>query len=387
MSFATLALVSLVALIGPVLAMPSRLHLPAVLGEMLVGVILGRTGTATLHPGDATFSFFASIGFALVMFVAGSHVPIRNPVLLRNIVPGIGRVLAIAALAIGIAVVLSAAFHTKHAALYAVLMASSSAALILPMVDSLALGGDAMLAALPQIAIADVLCIVALPLVIDTKHVGRAALGALAVIGCSLVIYFVLRHFELDGTRRRLHQLSEKRGFALELRIELVLLFALAALAVKTHVSVMLAGFALGLVTSAIGEPRRLARQLFALTEGFFGPLFFVWLGASIDLRVIGHHPSSLALGVLLGAGAVVAHLVCTLPRFGLSPQISMLTSAQLGVPIAAVTLGNDLGLLHAGEDGAILLGAVITIVVATVGAVIAANRMPASAHSSPSRS
>jgi Kef-type K+ transport system membrane component KefB len=378
MTFATLALVSLVALIGPILATPRRTFLPVVLGELVAGVVLGRTGTSTLHPGDATFTFLASIGFALVMFVAGSHVPVRNPVLVRNIVPGILRVLAIALLATGIAILLSAAFHTKHAALYAVLMASSSAALILPMVDSLHLGGNAVLAALPQIAIADVACIVALPLVIDTKHAGRAALGALAVVGCSLVIYVVLRHYERNGTRHRLHRLSEQRGFALELRIELVLLFALAALAVKTHVTVMLAGFALGLVTAAIGEPRRLARQLFALTEGFFSPLFFVWLGASLDLRAIGQHPSALALGALLGAGAVVAHLVTALPRLGLSTPMSMLTSAQLGVPVAAVTLGNDLGVLHAGEDGALLLGAVITIVVATLGGVLAAKQAAA---------
>ena len=32
----------------------------------------------TLHPGNATFTFLAQVGFALVMFVAGSHVPVRD---------------------------------------------------------------------------------------------------------------------------------------------------------------------------------------------------------------------------------------------------------------------------------------------------------------------
>ena len=54
--------------------------------------------------------------------------------------------------------------------------------------------------------------------------------------------------------------------------------FALTA----EHVVFMLAGFALGLSISGVGEPRRLARQLFGITEGFFGPLFFVWLGAGL---------------------------------------------------------------------------------------------------------
>ena len=101
----------------------------------------------------------------------------------------------------------------------------------------------------------------------------------------------MLRHFEASGARRRVHRLSEQRKFALELRISLIVLFGLAALATQTHISIMLAGFSLGLVTAAVGEPRRLARQVFAITDGFFGPLFFVWLGASLDLRDLGAPP------------------------------------------------------------------------------------------------
>jgi hypothetical protein len=48
---------------------------------------------------------------------------------------------------------------------------------------------------------------------------------------------------------------------------------------VRTHVSIMLAGFCVGLAVAGVGAPRRLARQMFAVTEGFLGPLFFVWLG------------------------------------------------------------------------------------------------------------
>jgi hypothetical protein len=49
-----------------------------------------------------------------------------------------------------------------------------------------------------------------------------------------------------------------------------IVLFALAAPAVNTRVSIMLAGFALGLVIAVVGEPRRPARQLWGITEGFF---------------------------------------------------------------------------------------------------------------------
>jgi Kef-type K+ transport system membrane component KefB len=42
-TFAMLALVSLVLLARPLLALPQRWHLPIVVGEATVGVLLGRT--------------------------------------------------------------------------------------------------------------------------------------------------------------------------------------------------------------------------------------------------------------------------------------------------------------------------------------------------------
>ena len=105
-------------------------------------------------------------------------------------------------------------------------------------------------------------------------------------------LFVVLRWVEQHGYRKRLHKLAEERKFALELRISLVILCALAALATRTHVSIMLAGFSFGLALAGIGDPRRLARQLFAVNDGFLGPLFFVWVGAGLNLRDLGHFGS-----------------------------------------------------------------------------------------------
>jgi hypothetical protein len=41
MSFATLAVISLVAMVGPLLAWPRRWHLPVILGELAAGIVLG----------------------------------------------------------------------------------------------------------------------------------------------------------------------------------------------------------------------------------------------------------------------------------------------------------------------------------------------------------
>ncbi len=370
MSFGSLALVSAVAVLGPLLALPRRWHLPVVLGELVAGVLLGPTGAGVLDASNPTFTSLAQIGFALVMFVAGTHVPLRDPRLRAATRTGVLRLIGVAALAVPLGWLISSGFHTGHPALYAVLLTSSSAALVLPIVDSLALSGPPVLEMLPQVALADALCIVALPLAIDPSRAGRAALGAVAVVGGTLVIFVVLRYLERSGIRRRVHRVSEDRKFALEMRVSLVILFSLAAVAVATHVSIMLAGFCLGLAVSAVGQPRRLARQLFALTEGFLGPLFFVWLGASLDLRELRSHPSFAVLGVVLGVGAVATHAAMRVT--GQPLALGGLAAAQLGVPVAAATIGTQLHVLSTGEAAALILGALVTIGVAVACAAAA---------------
>lgn len=379
MPFSELSLICVVALLGPALAARRAWHLPLVLGELLAGIVVGRSLLGWVDSGNETLTFLADIGFALMMFVAGTHVPMRD----RTIRGAVGRgglrmaATALAAAAIGVGV--AQLFGSGNAPLYIVLMASSSAALVLPVIDSLKLRGPKVLELTAQVALADVAAIVALPLAVDPTNAGSRAVGALAIAAAAVVLWWFLRRFEADGSRQRLHDVSEDRKFALELRIQLSVLFALASVAAVTHVSIMLAGFAFGLAVSAVGEPRRLARQLFALNDGFLGPVFFVWLGASIDLRQLGAHPQMIALGLLLGTGAVAAHAVARLT--GLPLPFAAASAAQLGVPVAAATIGRSVGALAPGEDAALLLGALVTIAGTTAAASWAAKHAAGTPH------
>ena len=187
----------------------------------------------------------------------------------------------------------------------------------------------------------------------------------MAVLAIAGAFFGVLGWAQRSGFRERVHDLSERRGLAMELRVTLTLLFVLAAVAATLSVSVMLAGFAMGLAMSAAGEPRRLANQTFALTEGFFAPIFFVWLGSSLDLREVVANPSAVLLGLALGGAAALAHGLLALTRQPL--PIALATAAQLGVPVGAAALGKTLGVLAPGEATAMLLGALITITLVTV--------------------
>ncbi|CAN7323195.1 sodium:proton antiporter [Arthrobacter sp. Leaf337] len=364
MSFFQLSLIAAVALLGPLLALPRKWHLPVVLGQLLAGIAIGRTGLGLVDSSDPTFTFVADVGFALVMFVAGTHVPVRDEAIRPALGAGALRAGIAAVLAAVVGIVTAFAFGTGHAPLYIVLLASSSAALVLPIVDSLRLRGPKVLTTTAQVAVADIACIVALPLAVDPPNAPRAAVGAAVVAACAAVLFFVLRWLERSGTRGRVHDLSEDRKFALELRIQLAVLFALSGLAVAGHVSIMLAGFSFGLVVAAVGEPRRLAHQLFAVSDGFLGPVFFVWLGASLDLRTLAISPKMFLLGICLGLGTLLVH--GSLRLLGQPLPLAMLAASQLGVPVAAATIGSQLHLLEPGEAAAMILGALITIAAST---------------------
>ena len=373
MNLGLLALLAAAGLAGPIGAWSRRARIPVVVGEIVAGVALGRTGFGVIHSSGTVVSFLAQAGFALVMLTAGSHVPLHDPALRRAAPRGFLLAAAVGAVAIPVGFGVAALAGTPHGLLYAVVMASSSAALVLPVIDEAGLTGDRVLLLLGQVAVADTACIVMLPLAEQPSRAAHAAAGAvwvvLAAVGFGLVIYAGRRSGFFDHLRRR----SVASNFGLELRINLIVVFSLAGLAEHVGVSVMLAGFAAGLLLAAQGEPRRLAAQLFAVSDGFLGPLFFVWLGASLDLSTLGRHPKFVLVGACLGVGAIAVHAVVgRLSRQ--SWALGSLAAAELGLPISAVTIGEKAHVLAAGEGGALLIGMLVTLVAVAVAAALAST-------------
>ena len=308
--FGTLALLVVVGLAGPLLARVPRLGIPVVIGELVAGIVIGRTGFDLIDPADPTFELLANIGFALVMFVVGTHVPVRDATLRTAIPKALLRAALVGAVAAVLGVALARAFGTGHPLLYAVLMASSSAALALPVIDSLGLSGPPVLSTTAQIAIADTASIVLLPLAIDPAHAPRAALGALAIAACAAVLFVVLRYFERSGKRKRLHHYSEDHEQALELRISLILLFGLAPWRWPPTCRSCWRDSRWASWWPPSANRGGWPDSCSASPRASSAPLFFVWLGASLHVRESGSARGSSSSASALGVGAVLAHCV-----------------------------------------------------------------------------
>jgi Kef-type K+ transport system membrane component KefB len=198
-------------------------------------------------------------------------------------------------------------------------------------------------------------------------------LGGLLVAACAMAIFVVARWLQHQDWVHRVRKLSKHREWALDLRLSLLVLFALAWIAQKSGTSVLIAGFGAGLMVAAIGGPKRLSTQVRGIAEGFFVPLFFVVLGAQLDLTALAEHPRLLALsGALIGLSILIHIIARVLTRQ--PPGTGLIAVAQLGVPAAVVQIGLAEQVITAAEGAAIMVAALASLVACAVGASLLAR-------------
>jgi Kef-type K+ transport system membrane component KefB len=379
MSFGILTLIVVCGIAGPLLSGATRLAVPVVVGELAAGVIIGQTGLRVIDPADPTIVFLSAVGFAMLMFVVGTRLPLRDA--------GLRRALRSAAVATALSFAIAApagwalakATSVGHPAIFVLLLAASSSAVVMPIVQERGLTGDTMLLAIAWIAIVDIASIVALPLALDPAKAVRIAGGGVLVTVAAVGVFAVVHRNRDEPVVIALREDSRKRGWALDLRLSLAVLFGLAALATKFGTSILIAGFGAGMIVALAGEPRRLTQQLVGLAEGFFVPFFFVSLGARLNFRSLASSRSGIALVGLLAASIIICHVAVAMVMRMPWPA-GLLASAQLGLPAGVVSLGLAAGILTAGQGAAIVASALITLAASSVGAILLERRITAAA-------
>ena len=369
MDLGLLALICAAALLGPALSLASRGALPAVVGQLLAGVLLGQTLFGLVDPARPGLALLYDVGFATLMFTVGMHIPLHDDRLRAALGAGARAALA----AIPLALLAGELCHlagTGPALVYAVVIVSSSAAVALPVIQENRLEGPQIMAAMAWITIADVVATLAIPLALTPSRALHAAGGALIVAACVAALAFAASRVRGSPLVAHIRHESKKRGWAIDLRVALVALVGLSYLALQVGASLLVAGFGVGLVVGWIGGPKRLSHEVLGLGQGFFVPVFFVLLGAHLDLRALGHDGRALLLALLLAVGTAAVHLV-TSSILRTPPAIGLLATAQIGVPAAVIALGLPSGAIDQGQASAIFCAALVSIGVCAAGAAI----------------
>jgi Kef-type K+ transport system membrane component KefB len=367
MSFGILLAIVLAGLGGPLLGLSERRFVPVVIGEIAAGVIVGRTGLEIVDPGEPTIAFLGEVGFAMLMLTVGMHLPLRDPRLASSLRGGAVLAAIVGVLAVPAGFAAAAIAGTSHAAVYAVVLASGSAAVLLPALQETKAEGPDVLAVMAQVTIADVVTILSVPIVLQPQRTAHAVIGAALVAVAVVALYGVARLLAGHRWVDRVRRMSKQRHWALDLRLSLLVLFLLAWIAQKSGTSVLVAGFGAGVTVALIGGPKRLSTQMRGVADGFFIPLYFVILGAQLDLHGLVSDPAMLALTGALAALNVAIHLAAVaIVRRPLSAGLT--ATAQLGVPAAVASVGLSEGVLASTVATAIVAAAVVSLGVCTVG-------------------
>jgi len=384
--FTALALVVLAGLLGPLLASGRRPRIPVLVGELIGGILLGRSGFHLVDPATQPFPAFAALGFALLMFESGSEIDLSARMLHDTAVRAGLAFLGTLLVAVPLGLAIGTRLGSTHSLLFIVLISGSSAAVALPTIREQGLTGPAVVLVIPWIAIADAITALLMPLTLTSAgQIPAALLGdGLIVVAAALTIWLGRRFFG-SGFAQQAKRLSKQRHWALRLRISVLMLLLLGAIAEQTGASLLVAGFAAGIVLRQFREPHRLALELTGLATGFFVPAFFVLLGANLDLKGLVSSPSAIALALAMAAAATVAHILAAV-AIGKQERLAsgLLASAQLGLPAAAASLGLATGTLPPPIAAALVAGGLLTLIPSVAGGALMSARSPKSDAASP---
>lgn len=369
--FSSLLVVILAGLAGPLVASGRRPLIPAVVGELIAGMALGRSGLGLIDSTTPANALLYGLGFAMLMLVAGSHVDLSAPGLRAGARAGVIAAVVVAVLSLPVGLAIGAAIEpSAPSLLFPVLLAGSSAAVAFPILEERGLIGPGVGLLLVWIPLADAITVLLMPLtLIGTEKIPAALGGDALIVVCTVGALWFGERISRSPRAMTLRDRSQTRGWALQLRVTLLILVFLSLIATQTGGSTLLAGFGAGLVLARLREPTRLEVQLSGIAEGFFVPAFFVLIGSELDLRALAGDPPAILLALVMAASGVAIHLaagrvVATPPWSG----FGLAAAAQLGLPAAAASLGLGTGALSPAVAAAIMLSGCLTVLPASIG-------------------
>jgi Kef-type K+ transport system membrane component KefB len=371
-----LAVILLTAKLGGYLS--TRLGQPSVLGELLVGLILGPslidiihlTIITDVHLGEIVAEI-GELGVLILMFLAGLELNLREMLKSSRVAAyaGVLGVIVPVGLGIGIGLLLSMEFN--HAIFLGLTLGATSVSISAQtLIELKVIRSRVGLGLLGAAVFDDILVILLLSSFLALIGGGSGILSIALVIG-RMVLFLGLATliglYVLPWLVRATAKLPISQGLV-TLAIVILLFFGIAA-ELLGGMAAITGTFLAGLMFSRTAEKERMEQGLHALAYSFFVPVFFINIGLSVDLH--GINLSTLWVMLAISAVAIIGKILgagggARLARFSwresLQLGIGMVSRGEVGLIVAKV--GLDQGLLNNTIFSAIVGMVLITTLV-----------------------
>jgi Kef-type K+ transport system membrane component KefB len=374
--FTNLLIVVAAGLLAPLaLGFFPRVRLPAIVLEILLGIVIGPSGLGWAKP-DAPVSILALVGLAFLLFLSGLEIDVDR---LR------GQIVTLTALgfavsfvmAILIGIALRAGGLVKSPLFVAIVLTATSLGVVFPVLkDSRTIDSSLGQLVIAAASIAEFGSIILLSLFFSgrssTSTAGRLillGLFGLVVVLVGVGIASAERSMGLSRVLRRLQDTTAQ----IRVRAAFLLMIGFTAVADRVGLETILGAFAAGALLSLLDRDETTHPQfrvkLEAIGFGVFIPIFFVTSGLRFDLGALFASGSTIArvplflLAILLARGLPALVYMRTL---GLSRSLiaGILQATTLPFIVAATQIGLQLGVVSRASAAALVAAGLLSVVI-----------------------
>jgi Kef-type K+ transport system membrane component KefB/Trk K+ transport system NAD-binding subunit len=388
-SFAPLLIVFFLAFIVPLILLRfKRLRIPIVVGELVAGIIVGRSGLGWVEPHDPVLELLADFGFVFLMFLSGVEIDFSSlgtfePAHQRSKPQKWGPLqLGAASFILTLTLSLGAGYLFTYFGLIetpwmmALILSTTSLGVVVPVLKEKGVsrgsyGQSILVAAL----IADFATMFLITILVAAVSTGLTL--DILLIGVLFVAFFLIYRFGMFFLnrpaiiRRTIEELNHATA-QIKVRAAFTIMLVFVALSESTGAEVILGAFLAGAIISLIKRPddADLEHQLNVIGYGFFIPIFFIMVGVNFNLAALAGSFSALTLALMLILAAVVVKIIPAL-IFKLSYTwrqafgAGAILSARLSLIIAASAIGLRLGIINELINSEIVLVSLVTVSIA----------------------
>src|SRR5688500_8974566 len=345
-------------------ALAEKFRQPAILGELVGGVLLGASALGILDPGEPAIRTLAQLRLFILLFEIGLATDLRA----LGKVGGTAAVIAVAGVvlpfAFGYAALVAMGIDRFPAIVCAATLTATSIGIstrvlaelgFLPTREGRVVLGAAVLDAIIGLVILSVIGVFAAGAIVTAMGIIRASALAFGFVVVALLVGSLV----VPPLFRAAKQLRSPTTIAV---MGLVFAFALAALAGLLGSAIIVGAFVAGVLLNRI-QQRDDVLGFAAPIGSFLTPIFFASVGASVDLRALVEPRTIMNTEVLLAAG-VAGKLIAAYIPFWFKGNKALIGAAMLPrgeVELIVAQTGLAIGALDASLFGAITLMVLLT--------------------------
>jgi CPA2 family monovalent cation:H+ antiporter-2 len=344
----------------------NRLHVPAVVGFLVAGALLGPYGLDVVDD-VARVEVLAEVGVVMLLFTIGVEVSLARITSLRTIVGG-GFIQIGAAIGLSVLVGMIVGLPLNQGVFWGFLIAMSSTAIVLKMVTERGETNSPHGRLTIGILIVQDLAVV--PMMVLTPVLGSQGQGGAVDVVWSLTKAILLVTLILITARflvpRLLIEVVRSRSRELFVITIILVCLGIAWLSSLAGLSLALGAFIAGLIISESEYSHQAMAEILPFRDSF-NSLFFISIGMLLDLRVLLAHPLLVAgLVLVIVAGKfVTAAFAAVAVGYAWRPAVLAGTAlAQVGeFSFILSKVGKDVGLLTGESFQVFLAVSVLTLI------------------------